>query len=145
MNVAIESKINFVRNAFPSLFTKEDVIKILTELKDEIETNEDESNSKILAVEELKKQLKRAFYKFKFSLSDALVSRLNDDVSSVVDSSNVDFEVVNGDTIQVRDIEFVVDESYVKDLIIDEFDSEFADEFGEELENLDFFRKAECE
>lgn len=144
MNVAIESKINFVRNAFPSLFTKEDVIKILTELKDEIETNENESNSKILEVEELKSQLNRAFYDFKFSLSDAIVKGFTYNVSSVVETSSVEFELVNGDTIQLGDIEFVVDENCVKDLIIDEFDSEFADKFGEELENLDFFRKAEC-
>jgi len=105
MNKAIETKIEAVKNAYPSIFTKDDVVKLLTDLDGELNLDVD--------AETLEKTLNSYSEVFKMNL----ISELQDNVSDYVDLDDVSFEVYNGNEIQIENSSVDVDKSSLSNII----------------------------
>ncbi len=114
----IQGAISKVQNAFPSIFTKDDVIILLGELSDAIENDDDVSNGGLIMDKEpLLEKIRRAV--------DSVINNMSND--DIVDTSSTDFSIRNGNEIEiesigintsdiidevVREIEEVLDEVY---------------------------------
>ena len=124
MKEKIESAIANVQTAFPSIFSKEDVVSILESLHAEIESEEETEvvNSGLSAdqIHELVEKLQQA------------ISRKMDrtDTSDVVDTSTAEFNINYGNTLELESVDVNVDE------IADEINSTVDDEVRSYFESL---------
>ena len=124
MKEKIESAIANVQTAFPSIFSKEDVVSILESLHAEIESEEETEvvNSGLSAdqIDELVEKIQEA------------ISRKMDrmDTSDVVDTSTAEFNINYGNTLELESVDVNVDE------IADEINSTVDDEVRSYFESL---------
>ena len=102
----IQSKINEVSNSFPSLFSKEDVIKVLTSLGEELESKP----STGFNFEEFKRGFLRNF-------EDSLNRECS---SELVDFDSADFSIGYNKQIEIEGIEVYTDK--IKELAEEAFD-----------------------
>jgi len=121
MQSKLENKIELVKNSPASIFTKEDVIKLLSELSDvpagdvSADDEDDEDKNKATITEDQMNELIDAVH---FELGMAL------DADNLVDYSSAKFEL-DGDTISVTsiDVDTTDVESVVEDAIRNWFDN----------------------
>jgi hypothetical protein len=116
----LQGAITKVENAFPSIFTKDDVIILLRELSDAIENDDDDdvaNGGLIMDKEPLLEKIRGA-------VDNAINNMSNDDI---VDTSDTEFNIRNGNEIEIdrigintsdiidevmREVEEVLDEVY---------------------------------
>jgi len=123
-----KNKVDEVKVMFPSLFTKEDVIAILSELEDVIEKNE-QKTSKPYDRNKLINKLKEALEE---SISSAIDDMSDDEF---VETSEFEFSIGYGNRIEVDDVN--VKKSDISDSVcspISQTLNEVFDEFEAELE-----------
>jgi hypothetical protein len=109
---SIDNKCEFVNQCFPSLFSKEDVIKLLNQLREEITNELSEIPFPSLQNETdniyTEKQIKEAFDNL--CIKDAID----------VDYDSAELELDHRNQISVTDIDFEIDESELCDALITE-------------------------
>ena len=124
MKEKIESAIANVQTAFPSIFSKEDVVSILESLHAEIESEEETEvvNSGLSAdqIDELVEKIQEAI--------SGKMDRM--DTSDVVDTSTAEFNINYGNTLELESVDVNVDE------IADEINSTVDDEVRSYFESL---------
>lgn len=114
----IQSKINEVSNSFPSLFSKEDVIKVLTSLGEELESQPQKGPG-------------FDFEAFKTDFLNKFERSLDmEDSSGLVDFDSADFSIGYNKQIEIENIEVYTDR--IKELaeeVFDELTPEEDDDF----------------
>lgn len=120
---SIESAIANVQTAFPSIFTKEDVVSILEGLHTKAE--EETEEEKVSGLNE--HQISELIEKIQESVSRKL-NRM--DVSDVVDTSTAEFTISYGNTLELESVEVNADS------IADEVNTTVDDEVREYFEDL---------
>ena len=108
MNKNIQNSIEKVSNSFPSLFSKEDVIKVLQELNQEMESEPEKGPR--FNIEEFKN---RFLSKFETSLC-------REDSSDLVDYDSAELSIGYNNRIEIDCIEVQVDR--IKDIAEEAFD-----------------------
>lgn len=115
MNTQIQTSIDIVSNSFPSIFTKDDVIKLLTDLDSKL-VSDDKPTVIGLDIDQVKRIVED-------SLSNAMSSI---DWEDIVDKNNADL-YMSGNEVYIDSIN--VDTSSVerelKDYIFNDIDQEF--------------------
>jgi hypothetical protein len=114
----LQGAITKVENAFPSIFTKDDVIILLGEISDAIENDDDVTNGGLIMDKE------PLLEKIRGAVDNAINNMSNDDI---VDTSDTEFNIRNGNEIEIdrigintsdiidevmREVEEVLDEVY---------------------------------
>ena len=133
MKEKIESAIANVQTAFPSIFSKEDVLSILGGLHSDSDTEEE---TEVVHGSLTDDQIDDLIEKVKEAVMRKL-SRL--DTSDLVDTGTAEFEINYGNTIELTNVEVNVDDisDVVNEVIedkIQEFFNELASEQVEETE-----------
>ena len=115
MKEIIQNKINEVSNSFPSLFSKEDVIKVLTSLGEELESQPQKGPG--FDFEAFKEDFLRKFE-----------SNLNMESSNeLVDFDSADFSIGYNKQIEIEGIEVYTDK--IKELAEEAFDETVNEDF----------------
>jgi hypothetical protein len=118
----LQGAITKVENAFPSIFTKNDVIILLGELSDAIENDDDVSNGGLIMDKEpLLEKIRRAV--------DSVINNMSTD--DIVDTSSTDFSIRNGNEIEIESIGINTSD------IIDEVVREIEEVLDEVFENAE--------
>jgi hypothetical protein len=118
----IQGAITKVENAFPSIFTKDDVIVLLGELSDAIENDDEVSNGGLIMDKEpLLDKIRKAV--------DSAINNMSND--EIVDTSSTDFNIRNGNEIEIESIGINTSE------IIDEVMREVEEVLDEVYENAE--------
>ena len=126
MKEKIESAIANVQTAFPSIFTKEDVVSILEGLHSDLDSEEETQSIKATLFTD--DQLSDLIEKVKDAVERKL-SRM--DTSDLVDTGSAEFEIAYSNTIELTSVEVNVDE------ITDEINSVIEDQITEYFEELE--------
>ncbi len=115
MTSKVQNTIELVKNSPASIFTKEDVIKLLNDVSDVPAGDEDNDNDKATITED---QMNELIDAVRFELSMSL------DSDDMVDLDSAKFEI-NGDVISVTNIDVDTNnvENVVEDAIRSWFDS----------------------
>jgi hypothetical protein len=91
----VQGAITKVENAFPSIFTKDDVVILLSELSDAIENDDDVTNGGLIMDKET------LLDKIRGAVDDAINNMSNDEI---VDISSTEFNIRNGNEIDIESI-----------------------------------------
>jgi len=91
----VQGAITKVENAFPSIFTKDDVVILLSELSDAIENDDDVTNGGLIMDKET------LLDKIRGAVDDAITNMSNDEI---VDISSTEFNIRNGNEIEIESI-----------------------------------------
>ena len=126
MKEKIESAIANVQTAFPSIFSKEDVVGILEGLHSNLDSEEETQSTKATLFTD--DQLSDLIEKVQEAIERKL-SRM--DTSDLVDTSSAEFEIAYSNTIELTSVEVNIDE------ITDEIKSVIEDQITEYFEELE--------
>jgi hypothetical protein len=120
INELFECQIGDAINAFPSVFSKDDVVDILAKLRTNIlyAANEIKSATSISEMD---------FQEFSSDVSKKLERALNDGSINVVDNDSAEFSIGYRNTIEIEciniDTESITDE--LANILLDEFQNKF--------------------
>jgi hypothetical protein len=120
INELFECQIGDAINAFPSVFSKDDVVDILSKLRTNVlyAANEIKSATSISEMD---------FQEFSSDVSRRLERALNDGSLNVVDHDSAEFSIDYRNTIEIEcinvDTESITDE--LADILLDEFQNKF--------------------
>jgi hypothetical protein len=118
----LQGAITKVENAFPSIFTKDDVIVLLRELSDAIENDDDVANGGLIMDKDT------LLDKIRGAVDNAINNMSNDEI---VDTSDTEFNIRNGNEIEIESIG--IHTSDIIDVVMREVD-EVLDEVYEKIE-----------
>jgi len=128
MKQTIENAIANVQTAFPSIFTKEDVVAILEGLHSNLDSEEEVEAPSIKAALFTDDQLTTLIDNVKEAV-ERMLNRM--DSSDLVDTGSAEFEISYGNTLELSSVEVNVDN------IADEVNSTIEDEIRDYFENLE--------
>ena len=120
INELFECQIGDAINAFPSVFSKDDVVDILSKLRTNVlyAANEIKSATSISEMD---------FQEFSSDVSKKLERALNDGSINVVDNDSAEFSIGYRNTIEIEciniDTESITDE--LANILLDEFQNKF--------------------
>jgi hypothetical protein len=123
INIVFEQEIVKVVEAYPSIYTKDDVVSLLTTLRTQVltETAEALSNANATPITEIN------FQEFSESVTRELENRINRGDVEVYDYSSAEFSINYHNTIEIENIDFnsdaVTDE--LSDILLDKFQESF--------------------
>jgi hypothetical protein len=122
VNELFDQEVVKVVEAFPSVYTKDDVVKILDALRHSVVV-EISQMSKEVGITELK------FQEFNSNVRGALDNYLNTTNSDLIDYDSADFELDYNNRIQLNNIEFNADAvtEELDDILLTEFQAIFGD------------------
>ena len=130
INELFECSIGDAINAFPSVFSKDDVVDILAKLRTDV----------LYAANEIKTATtisEMNFQEFSCDVTKKLERALNDGTIDVVDNDSAEFTIRYGNTIEIEcinvDTESIVDE--LANILLDEFQIKFGKFITSETEN----------
>lgn len=121
INNLFESEVLKVVEAFPSIYTKDDVVSLLTTLRTQVLTEVSELKPAGGITEEL-------FFAFSADVENQLSRALNDGAIEVYDDSSAEFTINYDNRIELENIDINTDN------IIDELNSILLDQFKAHFE-----------
>ena len=120
-----ECQIGDTANAFPSIFSKDDVVSLLINLKQNVLTEVAEALSKANSASITEKR----FQDFSESVTRALENSINRGNLDIYDTSSAEFSINYHNTIEIESIEFNTDA--LIDELSDILNDQFVGYFGE--------------
>jgi hypothetical protein len=122
VNELFNVQVTNVVNAFPSVYTKDDVVKILDALRHNVVV-EVSQMSKEVGITELK------FQEFNANVRNSLETSLNNGTIDIYDTSSAEFSIDYRNTIIIETIDFNSDAvtEELDDILLTEFQAIFGD------------------
>jgi hypothetical protein len=121
MNDLFDYKIDLVCNNYSSVFTKDDVIELLSKLRTEVLNEALELKRPIVSISEMD------FQEFSCNVSRALERSLNDGTITPIDYDSAEFAINYQNTIEIENIncdtEGITDE--LANILLDQFQESF--------------------
>ena len=121
MNDLFDYKVDLVCNNYSSVFTKDDVITLLTSLRTEVLNEALELKRPIVSISEMD------FQEFSRNVSRALEQSLNDGTITPIDYDSAEFAINYQNTIEIENIncdtEGITDE--LANILLDQFQESF--------------------
>ena len=127
-----ENEINGVIHAYPSVYTKDDVASLLTQLRVNVlgSVIESQLNASVTSISEMD------FQEFSSEVTKKLERALNDGTLDVIDNDSAEFSIGYRNTIEIEcinvDTESITDE--LANILLDEFQKSFGKFLNPEAE-----------
>ena len=130
INDLFDYKVDLVCNNYSSVFTKDDVIILLTSLRTEV-LKEAATLTPVVSISEMD------FQEFSCNVTKTLERALNDGTIDVVDNDSAEFSIGYRNTIEIEcinvDTESITDE--LSDILLEQFQESFGRFITSETEN----------
>lgn len=130
INNIFDSRVNIVCDNYSSVFTKDDVVNLITNLRTEV----------LIAVSSLKSDVSISemdFQEFSCNVSKALERALNDGTLDVVDTGSAEFSIGYRNIIEIEcinvDTDSITDE--LSNILLDQFQESFGKFITSETED----------
>lgn len=131
MNDLFDYKVDLVCNNYSSVFTKDDVITLLTSLRTEVLNEALELKRPIVSISEMD------FQEFSCNVTKTLERALNDGTIEVVDKDSAEFSIGYHNTIEIEcinvDTDSITDE--LSNILLDQFQQSFGKFITSETED----------
>ena len=131
-----DAEITKVVEAYPSIYTKDDVIQLLTKLRFETVTEALESSRQLAETERKFFISEMDFQEFSSNVTQALEREINNGGIDVYDYSSAEFSIGYNNQLSIESIEFntdaIVDE--LSDILLDRFQESFGKFLNPEAE-----------
>jgi hypothetical protein len=120
INDLFEQEVVRVNDAFPSIYTKDDVVSLLVSLRTQV-LNEAAELKPTVGITELQ------FQDFRSAVTNALEQKINRGEIDVFDYSSAEFSIGYNNTIEVESIDFNSDAvtEELEDILLDQFQQHF--------------------
>lgn len=121
INDLFDQEITKTIDAYPSIFSKDDVVNLLASLRTEVLNEALELKKPVVSISEMD------FQEFSESVTRTLENRINNGSLDVYDYSSAEFSINYHNTIEIESIDFnsdsVTDE--LSDILLDKFQESF--------------------
>ena len=136
LNDLFEQEITKTVDAYPSIYTKEDVVNLLSKLRTEVLTEALEASRQLAETERKFFISEMDFQNFSSNVTRELENRINRGDVDVHDYSSAEFSINYHNTIEIESIDFnsdaVTDE--LSDILLDKFQESFGKFLNPEAE-----------
>ena len=136
INELFENELNGVIHAYPSIYTKDDVVNLLSSLRTNVVAEALEASRQLAEAERKFFISEMDFQEFSSNVTNALERCINNGNIDVYDYSSAEFSIDYHNTIQIESIDFntdaVTDE--LSNILLDQFQESFGKLLNPEAE-----------